>query len=185
MPGVALGGGRGHLPLFNLTRGIPDAKLDHCGSCRSFCTCVFDDQRGGEACPGPGSPGDCDACPGPVVDHGRDPRAEGRRRSHQLAKGRPFQVCGVPSSAVRTHPRARLRLGVAVPSFESPRSETRSPHMRNLILAGVVAVAALGCSTTNEAAKPAPAPQVIVTPPAQPAPVIVEPAPKVIAVPTN
>jgi len=60
--------------------------------------------------------------------------------------------------------------------------------MRRLMLAGCVAVA-LGCSTTNEAAKPAPAPQpVIVTPPAQPSTVVVPPqasTDKVIVVPNS
>ena len=60
--------------------------------------------------------------------------------------------------------------------------------MRKLIIAGCVA-AALGCSTTNEAAKPAPAAQpVVVTPAAQPSTVVVTPpAPpaKVGGVPSN
>jgi hypothetical protein len=60
--------------------------------------------------------------------------------------------------------------------------------MRKLMIAGCVAVV-LGCSTTKEAAAPAPAAQpVVVTPPAQPSTVVVTPQtppPKVVVVPSN
>lgn len=79
-----------------------------------------------------------------------------------------------------------LASGVAVVSVKLQRNQ--EIQMRTLMIAGCLA-AALGCSTTNEAAKPAPAAQpVVVTPAAQPSTVVVTPqAPpaKVVVVPSN